>query len=256
MVWKREGGGSISIQGSAVEAYTRKISRCVRSTTSAEGAAIANLIEGTFRVQSYTCELVLGFFFDIRVRGREPFFLENPFEDAPPNETAQDQLQKMEPIASVCGKCSTFIGTQVGKDFRAKGVCRPCANKMNFWKIYHTLGERALSDDSRTLQQQMMPPLKIIALTDSATAFASVANIQPRSVDKLTKLTLVFQRDISARVFFSFVDAFHNLADAGPQISGEVGICLRACREGEFTISFTGRKKLQQFLDAKRQENR
>ena len=53
-------GGSISIKGSVAEAYTRKISRCVRSTIAAEGTAVSNLIEGAFWAQSYLCEMALG----------------------------------------------------------------------------------------------------------------------------------------------------------------------------------------------------
>ena len=64
--------------------------------------------------------------------------------------------------------------------------------------------------------------LKIIGLCDSANVFSAVSNWQPRSQDKLTQISLSFIRDYIQIINFSFLDAYHNIADAGSKIGGNV----------------------------------
>ena len=74
------------------------------------------------------------------------------------------------------------------------------------------------------LMKREMPPIKIIGLTDSANAYASVTNLQPRSADKLTRITLAFLRDLTSRVAYSFIDAHLNIADCGAKRNVNLGI--------------------------------
>ena len=67
-------------------------------------------------------------------------------------------------------------------------------------------------------------PIVIIGSSDSANAFASVANLHPRSVDKLNKIILSPLMDLATRVFFCFVDGQFNLAEAGAKTGGNVWI--------------------------------
>ena len=48
--------------------------------------------------------------------------------------------------------------------------------------------------------------VQIIALTDAANVYTASISQQPRTVDKRTKITLSFIRDLSATVHFSFLD--------------------------------------------------
>ena len=63
--------------------------------------------------------------------------------------------------------------------------------------------------------------LKVIALSDCANIFSAVANWQPRSVDKLTAISLCFIRDVVQRITFSFLDAVYNLADTSTKQGGK-----------------------------------
>ena len=78
----------------------------------------------------------------------------------------------------------------VSRTVSAQMGFRKCAQRIPPRGIYQSAEERALGDDADVLQKQGIPPLRIVALVESNNAFASVANIQHRSVDTLTKLTL------------------------------------------------------------------
>ena len=56
------------------------------------------------------------------------------------------------------------------------------------------------------VQRSIKPPIRVIGFTDSANAYASVANLHPRSVGELTKLTLSFLRDLASGIAYSFID--------------------------------------------------
>ena len=87
------------------------------------------------------------------------------------------------------------------------------------------------------------PPIKVIGLTDSANAFSAISNIQPKSVGKLTKISLAFLRDISAEAHMSFIDAPYNIADAGTKADANVAPFLKLCKSRQFSLSFAGAKK-------------
>ena len=79
--------------------------------------------------------------------------------------------------------------------------------------------------------------VQIIALADAATT-----SQQPRTVDKITKITHSFIRDLSDTVHFSFHDARYNLADSGTKIQGNIQILLKLRKQRVFGISFVGRR--------------
>ena len=89
--------------------------------------------------------------------------------------------------------------------------------------------------------------LKIIGLCDCANVFAAVSNWQPRSQDKLTMISLSFIRDHLQIVNFSFLDAYHNISDAGSKAEGNSFLFYRLINTRKFIISFAGRQKIKEW---------
>ena len=94
-------------------------------------------------------------------------------------------------------------------------------------------------------EREAMTLLKVVALSDCANIFSAVSNWQPRSVDKLTNLSLCFIRDLSQQINFSFLDAEYNLADTSTKYSGNRHLYYLLCDTRRFVLSFVGRKKLK-----------
>ena len=88
-------------------------------------------------------------------------------------------------------------------------------------------------------------PLRVIGLTDSANAFSAISNIQPKSVGKLTKISLEFLRDTSDEAHMSFVDAPFNTADAGAKVNAHVNPFLKLCGSREFPPQFCRKKRIE-----------
>ena len=85
--------------------------------------------------------------------------------------------------------------------------------------------------------------VQIIALADASNVYTATISQQPRTVDKLTKITLSTIRDLSATFHFSFLDSHSNVADYGTKIQCNLQILSKLCRQSVFAISFAGRRE-------------
>ena len=85
--------------------------------------------------------------------------------------------------------------------------------------------------------------------------FPDVGNLQPRSADRLTTLSLRSIRDLARQIHFSFLGSVCNLADSSTKVLGNRKLFHRICISREFVISFARRQKLKlQRADASEQE--
>ena len=67
--------GSITCEGSVAEPYSRRISRCARSTLAAAETAVANGIELALRHRAAVTEILSGYFLDCRPIDSDPLSL-------------------------------------------------------------------------------------------------------------------------------------------------------------------------------------
>ena len=65
---------------------------------------------------------------------------------------------------------------------------------------------------------------RLVNLTDCANIYSSVLSLNPKTVDKLTKINLSYIRDAVSNGVLSFIDACANLADLGTRNSGNFKI--------------------------------
>ena len=113
---------------------------------------------------------------------------------------------------------------------------------------------KALIPHPEQVQISCLTDLKIIGLCDCANVFAAVSNWQPRSQDKLTMISLSFIRDHLQIVNFSFLDAYHNISDAGSKDGGNSFLFYRLVNTRKFIISFAGRKQIKEWKLAAKTE--
>ena len=233
--------GKIDCVGSVIESYPRKIGRCVRSTLDAEGTSAASVLELSIWIQAYLCELLMGGFFDMRVSLGVNLSLANPFSDAPVDSDVAkkfDSVQQMENCRG-CRRCQKEVHLAWDPPMKSVRGCLECEDSKDpsaSSDFVHPLG----------LTIGEMPPIKIIGFTDSANAYASVvANLQPKSVRKLTRIAIAFLRDLTSRISYSLSDAHWDIDDCGTKRGRNLGIFLRGTRERRFCFSFLGRGNMK-----------
>ena len=98
---------------------------------------------------------------------------------------------------------------------------------------------------SPSLEKQSTFSSQAICWTDASNVYTAAISLQPRTVDKLTKIALGFIRGLSAAVHFSFLDPHHNPSDLGTKMSGGRAISLKHSMGRRFDISFAGRRELK-----------
>ena len=111
--------------------------------------------------------------------------------------------------------------------------------------IYESEFPKKLPRSSPSLEKQSMFSAQAICLTDASNVYTAAISLQPRTVDKLTKIALGFIRGLSAAVHFSFLDPHHNPSDLGTKMSGGRAISLKHSMGRRFDISFAGRRELK-----------
>ena len=94
------------------------------------------------------------------------------------------------------------------------------------------------------------PPTQSIALCDAAHVFASVSNMQQKSIDNLAKISLSFLRDICAEIHFSYLDANHNPADIGAKLYPSSMPFVRLCGRSFVPLAFFGKAGTSKSLTA------
>ena len=87
--------------------------------------------------------------------------------------------------------------------------------------------------------------VQIIALADAANVYTAPISQQPRTVDKLTKITMSFIRDLVATAHFSFLGANYNPSGPGTKPCGDLQILLKLRDHRAFEISFVGRREIR-----------
>ena len=253
--------GRIKCLGSPIDYYTKKISRCVRSTVAAESAAARNALELGMWHQASLSELIFGRTFDYRLQTEDALPLCNPFKPFCPtthiNLVLCAQCSERNDFDSSSSlevhACPKLSWSPIVNSYLSSGSavlrCDTRSQSMSGGDIY-----RVKESENRERRLCMHPdrssiadksPMKVIGLTDSANAFSAISNIQPKSVDKLTKISLAFLRDISAEAHMSFIDAPFNIADAGTKVNANVAPFLKLCESRQFSLSFVGRKELK-----------
>ena len=127
-----------------------------------------------------------------------------------------------------------FKGVRVNHSWR----CNLCDREKE-------IREREALQHPERVGSQEKSPLQVIGFADSDNAFSAISNMQPKSVDKLTKISLAALRDISPEAHMSFIDAPYNIADAGTKVNADAAPFLHLCESRQFPMSFVGRHELK-----------
>ena len=267
--------GSIVCKGSPIDFYSREIGRVVRSTIAAEACASANGIEVGLWHHAMLTELCTGVTVDLRPKQGDTSPLRNPFVAYRTPEAQQQLSATSSATENECSwisckfapLCSEFLSSG-----SAAVVCAEHGTKINGGVIYQCAPQESLAqlnpgqEDGEpklpsvdflseadcirpeTRQWAPMTLIKVIALSDCANVFAAVSNLQPRSVDKLTNLSLRFIRDLSQQIHFSFLDAIYNIADTSTKISGNRRLYYLICESRRFVLSFSVESSLRMIV--------
>ena len=271
--------GSIVCRGSSLDFYSRKIGRVVRSTIAAEAVALANAIEVGLWHHAILTEIITGEFIDLRPNNEDTFPLCTPFRAHRAGDLSSSETTESVEAGANTWLCSSEcqFEPKVGL-FYEQGkaellcvshsccidggpiyVCRPghecpnpaersCAAESDslLFPVHQTWLENVLVQSElehpNLAKREAMTLLKVVALSDCANVFSAVSNWQPRSIDKLTNLSLCFIRDLSQQIHFSFLDAEFNLADTSTKNVGNKHLFYLLCDTRRFVLSFVGRK--------------
>ena len=270
--------GSIVCRGTALDFYSRKIGRVVRSTIAAEAVALANAIEVGLWHHAILTEIVTGEFVDLRPNREDTFPLRTPFRAYRDRESSSQEVDGVESLGANTTQCSAEcrFGPRVDL-FSERGtaelLCSAHSCRIDGGPIYACQSgcvESSCSAEAdlclfpvhqqkwlgnvraqpelahpNLSEKEAMTLMKVVALSDCANIFSAVSNWQPRSIDKLTNLSLWFIRDLSQQIHFSFLDAEFNVADTSTKNVGNKHLYYLLRDTRRFVLSFVGRKKLK-----------
>ena len=200
---KKGRGGSTLCEGSIVESYGRRISRCARPTLAAESIAIANCIDLALRHQIDVMAILFARFLDARPLDSDHMSIRSPF-DPWIGATADTQ----------CCEETMVIDSDGAEVLNAGGIYHKKMEDMdqtepNFPRKVGVRGKI----------------IKVIASVDCSNVFTSSISLQPRTNGKLTNITRPFSRDAISMARFSFLDDSYNLADCGTK-TVELNLCI------------------------------
>ena len=259
--------GSIICLGSPLDFYSRKIGRVVRSTIAAEAVASANAIEVGFRHHSILTEVATGRFADLRPNNEDTFPLCTPFRACVQDES--ERIIKSTHLEScdeqrLCSADCVFQPrvVQYHQEGNAELECLGHGTRIQGGRLYELseINTPCMFETSSSNQVYLQPQLehpnitereamtliKVIALSDCANVYSAVSNWQPRSVDKLTNLSLCFIRDLAQQISYSFLDADYNIADTSTKHYGNRRLFYLLCESRRFVLSFAGRQKMKE----------
>ena len=227
--------GTTRCLGSTIDTYTRRISRCARSTLAAEAVACANTVGLSIWHRACVTELLLGCVIDTGDPPTNPFALRNPFREDDEIESGET-LPELDSNGAIDHK--VCLGTQTPQFYN-----RDTQGLISDGAIYETDLVKPDGPMRNDLSVTNRFDVQIIALVDAANVYIATISQQPRTVDKLTKITPPFIRDLSAAVAFSFLDSHYSIADSGTKFHADTQIFLKLFRQRVFEISSVGRRE-------------
>ena len=103
-----------------------------------------------------------------------------------------------------------------------------------------------------SMERDVERKIRTIVLTDCGNAHAAVHSVQPKCVDKSTRILLNYIRDYLSFLRLTFVGAGSNRADAGSKIDSDKNLWRRIIETNNFRLSFMGRKAMAELPFAKK----
>ena len=235
--------GVIKCHGVMLDHRCAKIHRVCRSTLAAEAHAAVTAVDVALWFQVLLIEIFTQKFDYRRLTPPTDFPLRNPFNDSPSNAEVQQEtgLQPLHMIAMLDHSANPMI-TDAPMSFQA--TCHCCKIAMTLT----TSSTGQLSEDDRRIYLNMLnhqAPASFhpLILTDCCSLYGAILRLQPRTIERCTRITLAFLRDALLMLAISYVDATVNLGDVGTKHAGSLGILDHYLLTGRFTLSFIGRKE-------------
>ena len=121
-------------------------------------------------------------------------------------------------------------------------LCSLCERKYHEGAIYSASNEDRIQGFKTKCPSKEsidnLPPVHLVMLTHASNIFTPIGRLQPRSVDKLTRINHSYLRDMSSRSYISFIEALFDIADVGTKGLGGAHLFLKLCRYRKFALSF------------------
>ena len=122
------------------------------------------------------------------------------------------------------------------------------------------LHEKTIRDKLFALGNEQLGASKLLMLTDSANAYASLVSGSPHTVEKSMRVILSYTRNLLTAMRISFADKDYNLPDGGTKSHSVIqGLIAQVLQYNLFKIGFMGRSWIQEQRavnrDAKKKEN-
>ena len=236
--------GVLRCHGLLINHRRAKIRRVRRSTLDAEAHAPVSAVGAALRFQLLLIELCTHRFEHHRLTHPTFFPLQNPFRESPTDAEVrkEDTENLIRALASAASHSAHPMMTDAPQTFPA--TCHCCKRSMNF----PTLSMKELNDCDQNrfkllLFQKPAVLFRPMLLTDCCILYCAIPRLQPKTVERCTRITVAFLRDSIRIIAFSYIDAAVNLGDVGTKHAGSLGILDRFLSTCRFTPSFAGRRK-------------
>ena len=235
--------GVIQCHGLLLDHRCAKIHRVCRSTLAAEAHAAVTAVDVALWFQVLLTEIFTHHFDYQLLTPPTHFPLRNPFHESPSNAevTEETTLERILLMAAVTHSANPMI-TETPETTRSTCLC--CQRSM----VLTTFAASNLDSHHRSIYESLVQRRPAIlfhpmVLTDCCSLYSAILRLQPKTVERCTRITLAFLRDSLEIVAFSYIDATVNIGDVGTKHAGSLGILDHFLDTGRFTLSFVGRKK-------------
>ena len=239
--------GILTCHGLLLDHRCAKIHRVCRSTLSAETHAAVSAVDVALWFQVLLIEIFTHRFEYQRLTPPTFFPLQNPFRESPSDAEVKKEASGnlIHALISASSHSAHPMMTDVSEEFLA--TCHCCKVSRKLSTLSTDMLDSSQNEKFRTVLFQKHAILfHPLILTDCCSLYSAILRLQPKTVERCTRITLAFLRDALDIIAFSYIDATVNIGDVGTRHAGNLGILDQFLKTGRFTLSFAGRKKRQE----------
>ena len=236
--------GEIDCHGLLLDHRCAEIHRVCRSTLSAESHAAVTAVDVALWFQVLLIEICTHRFEYQRLTPPTFSPLQNPFRESPSDAEVQKEAAEnlIHATVSAFSHPAHPMATDTIESFSATCHCCKISRKLTTLS-YHLLESPLKEQVQAILFQKPVILFHPLILTDCCSFYSATLRLQPKTVERCTRITLAFLRDAMDIIAFSFIDATVNLGDVWAKHAGNLGILDKFLNTNRFTLSFVGRKK-------------
>ena len=214
--------GDITVRANILDFGSKRIYRVCKSSVGAECVAISNGADLGIWVRILTIELLTGVFLRELLDTKNSYSITSPFGLSPSENMVRVEM-------SAWGEGEEMFPGDVKSQERFQSELQ--------------LQEQTLMDRMQKFEQEHVDLVKLLLLTDSANAYASLITGFPNTTERALRIVLAYTRNLLNIMAISFVDKDYNLADSGTKSHTVLHKLLDlALKFNFFKVGFMGRK--------------